>query len=88
MKYEEIDYYRDAAMNVMYEIPRGNSASGWNQFLELDKALGITEYRDFYVSRQEDDTPLAEELKKLLLMLAGPHGKTILKAYRIRKGLK
>lgn len=88
MKYDDLPHFYDAAMNTMDQIPPDVSPGGWDQMKELDKALGITEYHDFYRSRQEDDTPLPEELKKLLLMLAGPHGKTILKVYRIRKGLK
>lgn len=55
--------------------------------IALEKLLGITDYSDYYngiVNRE----PMSEELKKLLVMLASPHGKTILKMYRIRKGLE
>lgn len=33
------------------------------------------------------EIPLTEEMKGLLCALAGPHGQTLLKVYRIRKGL-
>lgn len=88
MIYEELDFYLEAAMNVM-DVP--NSVlrpDGWNQLVELDKALGITEYREFFPRPASLDKPMNEELKKLLVLLAGPHGKTILKVYRIRKGLE
>lgn len=88
MNYEDLTYFYEAAINTMDEIPPTISPSGWNQMKELDKALGVTEYRDYYNRSADKDTPMDEELKKLLVMLAGPHGKTILKAYRIRKGLK
>ena len=54
----------------------------------LDKALGVTIYSD-YMSRPEHmDYPLSDEMKELLVKLAGPHGRTVLRAYRIRKGLE
>jgi hypothetical protein len=36
----------------------------------------------------EKDWPMSEELKELLIKLAGPHGATVLKIYRIQKGLE
>lgn len=67
-----------------YWIPAARNL-GLNYWSELDNALGVDEYR---VGRPFSHEPLPQDLKKLLVMLAGPHGKTILKAYRIQKGLE
>jgi hypothetical protein len=40
---------------------------------------------DFNIWEKIDNTPMSEELKRLLIALAGPHGKTILKIHKIRK---
>lgn len=56
--------------------------------LHFDKLLGITEYEKYRSTTASLDEPLPEPLKELLIKLAGPHGKTILKAYRIKKGLE
>lgn len=59
----------------------------WNK--QLDDALGIDELQSVWGNDESPRfKPMTEELKKLLELLAGPHGKTLLKAYRIRKGLE
>lgn len=53
----------------------------------LDKDLDIREYHFYRVNPPQDDKPISADLRELLIKLAGPHGKTILKAYQIRKGI-
>lgn len=53
----------------------------------LEKALGIKTYSEYCMREEIHDYPLSEEWVTLLTQLAGPHGHTILKAYRIKKGL-
>ena len=57
---------------------------------QLDRALGVMDYHDFWISKlpDEDKPLLSEDLKRVLIMLAGPHSKSVLKAYRIVKGLE
>jgi hypothetical protein len=76
------------AITRLYGSAGADTEDGWSNYILLDKALGITEYRQFYHRSALLDYPIAEDLKKLLVMLAGPHGKSILKAYRIQKGLE
>ncbi len=49
---------------------------------ELEKLLGKREYKDY----PRIETPIDEEYKQLLIALAGPHGRTILKAIQARRG--
>ena len=52
---------------------------------KLDDLIGIPAYHDYELG---DRNPISDELKSLYQKLAGPHGKAILKAYRIQKGLE
>lgn len=55
----------------------------------LDKVLGINVYRDFVAnSGTREGEPLSEELVQLFKSLAGPHGRTILRAYQIKHDIK
>lgn len=56
---------------------------------ELDQLLGVDFYRKFKTAHDLKEAPVMNaKLKRLLTALAGPHGKTLLKAYRIKKGLE
>ncbi len=52
---------------------------------ELDRLLGLKTYHDYCLN--DGRKPLPEEVRQLYIKLAGPHGRTILKAWRILKGL-
>ncbi len=58
---------------------------------KLDTALGVAEF-DGWINRvgipRKPDVPLSDNLKHLLKALAGPHAKTILRAYQIKHGIK
>lgn len=76
-----------------YYVPASRSLFGYNPVMSvslalLDQALGIAAYATYMRTEYVNDSPLDEEIRQLLIKLAGPHGKTILKAYRIRKGLE
>lgn len=60
---------------------------GWSNCIELDKVLGVTEYRDFYPRAYSLDTIMDPDLVRLLEKLTGPHAKTILRAYKIQRGI-
>lgn len=74
------------ARNALY--PEGKRLGGKTKASQLMReALGARatkEHIEYYTNK---DYPMDEELKRILLLLAGPHAHTILKAYRIRKGL-
>ncbi len=54
----------------------------------LDDLLGITEFNGYCNRPATEDYPMSSELRSLLLGLLGPYSETILKAYRIKKGLE
>lgn len=54
----------------------------------LDRLLGVNEFKRWSWVSLEDETPMPEQLKEVVRKLAGPHGRTILKAYRIKRGLE
>jgi len=84
---EEIKLWFAATENL-YGSKGSQNGDGWSNCLKLDQELGLAEYQHFWVNPHAKDIPLPQDLKKLLVMLAGPHGKSILKAYRIQKGLE
>jgi hypothetical protein len=53
---------------------------------QLDDLLGITAYRNYAQGRIK--TYLTPEQRNLYRALAGPHAHTVLKMWRIRKGLE
>ncbi len=56
---------------------------------KLDEMLSVDWYKNYHHSKKGEIPPsLSEEAKTLYRGLAGPHAQTILKAYRIRKGLE
>lgn len=60
----------------------------YSKYHRLDEELGIKEYSKYINRPSAADYPMSDELKNLLTLLIGPHGKTILKMYRIKKGLE
>lgn len=51
--------------------------------------LGVNDFYDFLKRNAYYDKKMSEgPFKELLKKLGGPHAKTILKAYRIKKGLE
>lgn len=98
MNSKDLDRYFGPAVKNLFEdhnaklhdwnTDYGRGSAGWPAFVRLDILLGSTEYRDYYKNPHDLDQPISEEFKILLQALAGPHGKTILKAYRIKRGLE
>lgn len=78
------DYWWPAAEALIPVLKKPS----YNQAEMLDDLLGVTMFADYCKRRSEEDFPLSEEWKVLLTALAGPYGQTILKAYRIKKGLE
>lgn len=81
---DRIIYYTPAAWNLFDDTASQYNASS---HYALDEALGYPYYDEYCKRRHEDDFPLDDDMRELLIKLAGPHGKTILKMYRIKKGL-
>lgn len=77
-------YFNLKEIGCLQEADRDTGAFGANG-TAMDKLLGVTQWEAFGDVLQDN---MPDDLKKLLSMLAGPHGKTILKAYRIRRGLE
>lgn len=63
-------------------------ASTVGQAKLLDQETGVDYYHQYSMSRSIEHVPLPEDYANLLRQLAGPHAHTILKAYRIKKGLE
>lgn len=72
------DYWLPAAENL-FTTPDACS--------RLDYALGMAEYHSYCRTKSKYDVEMSNELKNLLRLLAGEHGQTILKMYRIKRGL-
>lgn len=55
----------------------------------LDKLLHTDEYHRFYMrdNLARHQEPMPADLRNVMLALAGPHARTIWKAYMIRRGL-
>jgi hypothetical protein len=94
MTYDELFEYWMPVANKFF--PKGAEISGLDglhghiPYQAVDRLLGIDEYTYGYYhasQRTKPSTPISQELKQLLVALAGPHGDTILKIYRIQKGL-
>lgn len=82
------EYWKPAAQNLSRLGALYPSYNSWGLYSKLGDALGIKEYDDFLGRANHLDFPISDELKQLLIMLTGPHAVTILKAYRIQKGLE
>ena len=55
----------------------------------LDDALGVNYFEGYRHRGHHQDRPMPDgPFKELLKALAGPHGKTILRAYQIKHGIK
>ena len=82
-----IKYFRPAAAACFPKIDRNEiGQNGAHYLLALDKALGRNMYKLYYTRKFSNDGPIRPQTRELLRKLAGPHGKTILKMYRIQKG--
>lgn len=80
------NYWRPAAI-ALFGLSF-DSAENEAKLYHLDEMLGIKEYSKYMRRPVTQDYPMSDELKNLLMLLVGPHGKTILKVYRIKKGLE
>lgn len=68
----------------MQDEGNATTASPLEASQQMAKKLGIT-YPEWGHWKQIPFTP---ELKNILLAMVSPHGKTMLKIYQIKKGLK
>lgn len=50
--------------------------------------IGYKVWHEYLKRTTLEDFPLSDELKILFKAMAGPHWKTVLKIYRIKKGLE
>lgn len=79
---DNYDYWEPAAVALFPDLSVEDSEKA------LECALGCTDYTDFIMRPAMDDFHIPEEKRKLLKALAGPHGKAILRAYQIQRGIK
>ncbi len=84
MTSEELGKYYIPAIKMV--VPSYNSYATVADAEELDRLLGTSIYQE-WVANRPGRHPLPEELKQLYIKLSGPHGRTVLKAWRILKGL-
>jgi hypothetical protein len=76
------DLWMKAYWNLASAIPNFYSRFDKPHSSYIANALGFSDHTG--ISQHEGN----KDLENLLEMLAGPHGPTILKMYRIQKGLK
>lgn len=85
MTMEEFDKYWAPVAHKFY--PNAPLNGDLRAVRMLSKALGLwSEYKE-WLEIKKDDPSMTDELKQLLLKLAGPHGRTILKAYQVQRGI-
>lgn len=81
-------YWMPAAYNLFEnDHSSGLGARLRSKLNTLGLILGTTEIADYWLLPEPELKPTSEELKSLLTAFAGPHGQTLLKAYKIRRGL-
>ena len=79
-------YWLPAVHNL---LPNTHELNNKEKLYALDKLLGIEEGRKYYSRLYfSSDYKMNKKLEQLLINLAGPYGKIILKAYRIKEGLE
>lgn len=79
------EYWKPAAQNIFGIDGRFSTDTICHL---LDKALGTDEFDQFLTRASTQDKPIEDyKLKTLLISLAGPYGKIILKAYQIKQGI-
>ena len=79
-------YYLPAGKNILgHDCYREGDITPGNKFAKL---INTREFEKYLGRSTIHDYPMGDEFKALLIKLAGSHGKVILKAYRIRKGLE
>ncbi len=85
------NYWVPACKNLfderMYRLGDGQEEI-YSWASQLETALGIGNLTAYWQRTAREDYPMSTELRELLTKLAGPHGKTVLKTYRIQKGLE
>lgn len=87
MNFEDYDKYWQPARDCFVERTREGHV--WKDDLTFAAMLDMVDSFKAFTSRPHTaDSPMDNDLKQLLMLLAGPHGKTMLKAYQARKGLR
>jgi len=84
---EEDRIWMPAAENLFGHL-RGAGTKLYQVERALERALAITEWSQWQFRAFNLDKPMSPELKELLIMLAGPHGKAILRAYQIKHDIE
>lgn len=90
MTRDEFDLFWAPARDALYPLPSPTATSRLKASYQMREALGARatkEHTDFFKT-VVGSYPMDEELKKVLRLLNSPYAQTILKAYRIRKGLE
>jgi hypothetical protein len=83
-----VNYWEPACENLFGERPDTSIEENIKYYRKLDSALGTETYKRFWNRSMQKDFPMEENLKNLLVKLAGPHGKALLRAYQIQHGVK
>ena len=83
-----IKYWIPACTNLFGEHDVGGVGFRIDFYTKLDRALDVELYTRFWCRASRRDKPLDENTRNLLVKLAGPHGRTILRAYQIQHGIE
>lgn len=68
----------------MHKLPLDERASASDV---IDNVLGVKMTRAYHTRPGAHDRPMPDEWRDFFVKLAGPHGKTILKAYQAKRGI-
>lgn len=76
-------YYVPMKRYLEGKVPKGVIFDKW-----LESQIGVDVYGQYLLRSYKDDFPLPDELRKLFTAMTGPHWRTVLRVYQIRKGLR
>lgn len=86
-EHDALKYWQPALLNLFGPVDNNDRKEVYHHFRKLDKALVVSIHADYCSRLRSEDFPLSDDMRELLIKLAGPHGKVILKAYQIKKGI-
>lgn len=81
----EFEHYWAPARDALYPNLHESRLEASIKMRSLLGSRAYIEHRQYFL---DSDYPMSEELKSILRLLNSPHAQTILKVYRIKKGME
>lgn len=85
---DNFERWMPVVIRIADEMPEEVVGTHFNVFAWLEDQLGTTMYREYFPRNRDLDFPMSAEWVEVFKKLDSPHWRTILKAFRIQKGLE